>query len=54
MLQNELDIVEIEALWLLCIKIWGAHFMSIFSEFSIMAGWIEEMLFMLFFAYIAM
>ena len=30
-----------------------AHFMSIFSVFSVMAGWIAEMLFMLFFAYIA-
>jgi len=30
---------------------WGAHFMSMFSIFSVMAGWIAEMLFMLFFAY---
>ena len=35
------------------IKIWGVHFMSIFSVFSAMAGWIAEMLYMLFFAYIA-
>jgi len=35
------------------IEMWGAHFTSIFSVFSVMAGWIEEMLFMLFFAYIA-
>jgi len=32
------------------IVIWG---MSIFSVFSVMARWIEEMLFVLFFAYIA-
>jgi len=32
---------------------WGAHFTSIFSVFSVMAGWIAEMLFILFFAYIA-
>jgi len=44
---------EIEALWLSRIEIWGAHFMSIFSVFSIMAGWIAEILFTLFFAYIA-
>ena len=31
-------------------KIWGASFMSIFSVFSVMTGWIAEMLFMLFFA----
>ena len=50
---NEFDIAEIEALWLLRIEIWGARFTSIFSIFSIMAGWIAEILFMLFFAYIA-
>ena len=32
------------------IKISGAHFMS---EFSILVGWIAEVLFMLFLAYIA-
>jgi len=53
MLRNEFDIAEIEALWLSCIKIWGTRFMSIFSIFSVMAGWIAEMLFMLFFDYIA-
>jgi len=53
MLLNEFDIAEIEALWLSCIKIWGVHFTSIFSVVSIMAGWIAEMLFMLFFAYTA-
>jgi len=53
MLRNECDIAEIEVLWLSCIEIWGACFTSIFSVFSIMAGWIAEMLFMLFFAYTA-
>jgi len=38
-------------LWLSRIEIWGAHFTSIFSVFSVMAGWIAEMLFMLLFAY---
>ena len=46
-------IAEIEALWLSRIEIWGARFTSIFSVFSVMAEWIAEMLFMLFFAYIA-
>jgi len=32
------------------IEIWGARFTSIFS---IMTGWIAEMFYMLFFAYIA-
>ena len=31
----------------------GARFTSIFSVFSVMAGWNVEMLFMLFFTYIA-
>ena len=39
---NEFDIAEIEALWLSPIEIWGARFTSIFSIFSIMAGWIAE------------
>ena len=47
---NEFDIAEIETVWLSRIKIWGACFTSVFS---VMAGWIAEMLFMLFFAYIA-
>jgi len=47
------DIAEIEALWLSHIGIWGTRFTSVFFIFSIMAGWIAEMLFMLFFAYIA-
>jgi len=32
-------------------QVLGAHFTSIFSVFSVMAGWIAEMLFMLFFTY---
>jgi len=47
MLWNESAIAEIETLWLSCIEIWGACFTSIFS---VMAGWIVEMLFMLLFA----
>jgi len=39
---------------LLRIEIWGVCFTSVFSVFSVMAGWIAEMLFMVFFAYIAM
>ena len=31
-------------------EVWGAHFMSESSVFFIMAGWIAEVLFMLFFA----
>jgi len=55
MLWNEFDIAEIEALWFShnIIEIWGARFTSTFSVFSIMAGWIAEMLFILFFVYIA-
>jgi len=44
---------EIDTLWLSRIKIWGAGFTSIFSVFSVMAGWIAEILFMLLLAYIA-
>ena len=40
-------------LFLLCMEVSSLHFTSEFSIFSIMAGWIAEMLFMLFFAYIA-
>jgi len=46
----EFDIAEIETLWLSHIEIWGERFTSIFSVFSVMAGWIAEMLFMLIFA----
>jgi len=52
MVHKEFDIAEIEALWLLRIKIWGPVFTSESFIFSVMAGWIAEMLFMLFFAYI--
>ena len=44
-------IAEIEMLWLSRIEIWGTHITSIFFVFSVMAGWIVEMLFMLFFTY---
>jgi len=37
----------------LSIEIWGTHFTSKFSVFSVMARWIAEMLFMQLFAYIA-
>jgi len=39
---------KIEALWLSRIEIWGTRFTSIFS---VMVGWIAEILFMMFFAY---
>ena len=45
--------VEYEAYWLMgapIIDLWGVRFTSVFSVFSVMAGWITEMLFMLFFA----
>ena len=48
------NIAEYEAYWLMgfpIINLWGLHFTSIFSVFSVMAGWIAEILFMLFFAY---
>ena len=50
---SKLAIEEIETLWLSRIEIWGTHFSSIFSVFSVKAGWIEEMFFMLLFAYVA-
>ena len=49
----EFAIAEIETLWLSRIEIYATHFTSIFSVFSVMAGWIAEMLFVLLFAYIA-
>ena len=49
----EFGITENKTLWLSRIEIWGSSFTSIFSVFSVMAGWIAEMLFMLLFAYIA-
>ena len=54
MLWNKFEIAEIEALWLSGIEIWGMHFTNIFFVFSVIAGWIAEMLFMLSFAYIAL
>ena len=33
------------------INLWGTRFTSVFFIFSVMAGWIAEILFMLFFAY---
>ena len=50
---NRQNIAEYEAYWLMgfpIINLWGARFMTIFSVFSVMAGWIAEILFMLFFA----
>ena len=44
----EFDIAETEALWLSRIEI---CFTSIFSVFSVMAGWVAEIPFMLFFGY---
>jgi len=32
------------------INLWGVRFTSVFSTFSVMAGWNAEILFMLFFA----
>ena len=50
LLCNRQNIAEYEAYWLMgfpIINLWGARFTSIFS---VMAGWIAEILFMLFFA----
>ena len=50
------NIAEYEAYWLMgfpIINLCGAHFTTIFSVFSVMAGWIAEILFMLIFAYTA-
>ena len=47
---------EYEAYWVMgfpIINLWGARFTSTFSVFSVMAGWIAGILFMLFFAYTA-
>ena len=49
---NEFDIAEIEVLLLSRIETW-ARFMSESSIFSIMAGWIAEVLFMFFLTYTA-
>jgi len=56
LLCNRQNIAEHEAHWLMgfpIINLWGARFTSVFSVFSFMAGWIAEILFMLFFAYTA-
>jgi len=53
MLYNGQNIAEYEAYWLMgfpIINLWGARFTSIFSVFSVMAGWIAEIFFMLSFA----
>ena len=45
------NIAEYEAYWLMgfpIINLWGACFTSVFSVLSVMAGWIAEILFMLF------
>ena len=46
-------IAEYETYWLMdfpIINLWGTRFRSVFSVFSVKAGWIAEILFMLFFA----
>ena len=56
LLCNGQNIAEYDAYWLMdvtIINLWGPHFTSVFSIFSVMAGWIAEILFMLFFAYTA-
>ena len=53
MLWNKFDITEIGITAFTDCHM-GARFMSEFSVFFVMAGWIVEMLFMLFFAYIAL
>jgi len=53
LLCNEQNIAEYEVYWLMgfpIINLWGARFTSVFFVFSVMAGWIAETLFMLFFA----
>jgi len=53
LLCNGQNIAEYEAYWLMgfpIINLWGMRFMSVFSVFSVMAGWIAEILFMLLFA----
>ena len=52
-LWNEFDIAKIEALRLSRIEIWGVRFTNESSVFSIMTGWIAEVLFLLFYAYTA-
>jgi len=57
LLDNRQNITDYEVYWLMgfpMINLWGACFTSKFSVFSVMAGWIARILFMLFFAYTAM
>ena len=51
MLCKEIDMDEIEILW--GIEVWGVRFTSDSFVLSILARWIAETPFMLFFAYIA-
>ena len=56
LLYNGQNIAEYEAYWLTgfpIINLWGVCFTSTFSIFSVMAGWIAGIPFMLFFAYTA-
>jgi len=53
LLCNGQNIAEYESYWLMgfpIINLWGARFTSEFSVFSVMVGWIAEILVMLFFA----
>jgi len=53
LLCNGQNIAEYETYWLMgfpTINHWGTRFTSVFSVFSVMARWIAEILFMLFFA----
>ena len=56
LLYNGQNIAEYEAYWLMGFSIsnlWDVHFTSTFTVFSVMAGWISGIFFMLFFAYSA-
>jgi len=51
---NGQNIAEYKAYWLMdfpIVSLWGTRFTSTFSVFSVMAGWIVGILFILFFAY---
>ena len=53
---NGQNIAEYDTYWLIgfpIINLRGTHFMSIFSVFPVIAGWIAETLSMLFFSYTA-
>jgi len=50
LLCNGQNLAEYEAYWLMgfpIINLWGARFTSLFSVFSVMAGWIAEILLLL-------